>query len=37
MAMVDVGPAAFRRTKAQVNWLRLKVGGRVALPYIRQM
>jgi len=29
MAMVDVGPAA--------DWLGLKVGGRLALPYIRQM
>jgi len=37
MAMVDVGPAAYRRTAAQVGWLGLKDGGHLALPCIRQM
>ena len=39
MAMVDVGHnAAYTGgLKAQVGWLGLRVGGRPALTYIRQM
>ena len=37
MAMVDVGPAAYRRLTVQVGWLGLKVGSRLALPCIRPM
>ena len=34
MVEVDVGPAG--GLTAQVGWLGLKVGGRLALPYISQ-
>jgi len=35
MAMVDVEPTG--GPTAQVSWLGLKVGGHMALPFIRQM
>jgi len=37
MAMVDVGLQLAGGLTAQVGWLGLKVGGRLALPYICQM
>jgi len=37
MAMVDVGLQPTGGLTAQVSWLYLRVGGRLALSYIRQM
>jgi len=37
MAMVDVGDSSLQVDSAQIDWLGLRVGSRLALFYIHQM